>query len=102
EAAVLETARGGILNRGLAFDKCDVAVLTNIAQDHLGLDGVETLEDLAWVKSLVIESVSPRGFAVLNADDPRCVAMAGRTRGSVIYFSLEPENLAIKRHIING
>ena len=71
EAAVLETARGGILRAGLAFDLCDVAVVTNIGEgDHLGLNDIDTVERLAAVKRTIVESVAKRGAAVLKADDP--------------------------------
>jgi cyanophycin synthetase len=87
-AAVLETARGGILREGLGFDFCDVAVVTNIGTgDHLSLRGVETLEDLARVKRTVIEAVAPTGAAVLNAGEPLVAAMAGHCPGRVIYFA---------------
>lgn len=102
ELAVLETARGGIIQGGLAFDWCDVAVVTNIAPDHLGLEGIETLEDLSWVKGLVAESVSPEGYLVLNADDAPCVGMGDRTRASIVYASMNPDNLVVKRHIAQG
>jgi cyanophycin synthetase len=82
EVAVLETARGGILREGLAFDECLVGVVTNISADHLGLGEVDTLDELARVKQVVVEVVSRDGAAVLNAEDPlwprwRRPAMAG-------------------------
>jgi len=94
EAAVLETARGGIIRGGLAFDRCDVAVVTNVTGDHLGLDGVGTLADLAKVKSVVVDAVGPGGFAVLNARDPLVLGMAGRCRGQVILFAAESPGAA--------
>ncbi len=91
EAAVLETARGGILREGLGFDRCDVAVVTNIGKgDHLGLRGVETLEDLARVKRVVVEAVAPTGTAVLNAADPLVAAMAEHCPGRVTWFARDP------------
>ena len=88
EAAVLETARGGILREGLGFDQCDVAVVTNIGEgDHLGLRGIETLEELARVKRTVVEAVAPTGAAVLNAADPLVAAMADHCPGAVIFFA---------------
>ena len=91
EAAVLETARGGILREGLGFDRCHVGVVTNIGQgDHLGLRGIDTLEDLARVKRCVVEAVSRGGHAVLNADDPLVAGMAERCRGAVIWFARDP------------
>ena len=67
--AVLETARGGIIRKGLAYDLADVAVITNVTEDHLGCDGIEDMEDLCMVKSLVAEAVKEDGFVVVNADD---------------------------------
>ena len=88
EAAVLETARGGILREGLGFDRCDVAVVTNIGEgDHLGLDDVLTAEDLIKVKRTIVDVVLPTGWAVLNAADPLVAGMADACRGGVIYFA---------------
>src|ERR671933_179594 len=70
EVAVLETARGGILRSGLGFDQCDVGVVLNVAADHLGIGDIDTVEQLAKLKSVLVESVMPKGYAVLNADDP--------------------------------
>ena len=81
EAAVLETARGGIIRAGLGFDHCDVGVVMNVAADHLGLKGVNTLEDLARVKSVVPRAVSSKGYAVLNAEDPLVYKMREITDG---------------------
>jgi cyanophycin synthetase len=102
EFAVLETARGGILKRGLAFDRCDVGVVLNIAADHLGLDGVDTVEDLAQVKAVIAQSASKA--AVLNAEDPLCVAMARRVKPEteVVYFSMDPENPVFLQHLEEG
>ena len=88
EVAVLECARGGILREGLAFDRCDVGAVLNVQADHLGLKGVETLADLAAVKSVVIRSVSRRGVSILNADDPLTLRMAGHAGGRVGWFSM--------------
>ena len=100
--AVLETARGGILKRGLAFDRCDVGVVLNVAADHLGLDGVETIEDLAQVKAVVASSASKA--VVLNAEDLLCVSMARRARpdAEIIYFSMDPENPTLLQHLEDG
>ena len=100
--AVLETARGGILKRGLAFDRCDVGVVLNVAADHLGLDGVETIEDLAQVKAVVASSASKA--LVLNAEDLLCVSMARRARpdAEIIYFSMDPENPTLLQHLEDG
>ncbi|WP_185949452.1 cyanophycin synthetase [Microbispora sp. KK1-11] len=103
EAAVLETARGGIIRGGLGYDQADVAVVTNITADHLGADGVEDLDELVEVKALVAEEVREGGTVVLNADDPLVAALADRPRvrrhASVIrYFSLVNGNPVIERH----
>ncbi|MGE5450691.1 MAG: cyanophycin synthetase [Acidobacteriota bacterium] len=102
EYAVVETARGGILKRGLAFDRCDVAVVLNISADHLGLDGIETLDDLAQVKGVVANAASRA--VVLNADDPLCVAMAPTLRHhpEVIYFGRDLASPVVREHIDAG
>lgn len=103
EAAVLETARGGILREGLAFDRCDVAVVTNIGEgDHLGLGGVETREELARVKRTIVDAVGPEGTAVLKADDPLTAEMAQHCRGSVVYFARDPEHPVMAAHRAKG
>ncbi len=91
DTAVLETARGGIVRSGLGYDRADVAVVTNIAADHLGLGGIHTLEDLARVKGVVAASTYRRGTTVLNANDEHCVQMAKLTRAKVCYFSAQPD-----------
>ena len=102
QVAVLETARGGILRSGLAYDYADIAVITNVANDHLGQYGIENLEDIAHVKSLVAEVVRPHSYVVLNADDPLVVPMARKTKGRVIFFSTEKDNLTIRKHLAMG
>lgn len=93
EVAVLEAARGGILREGLGFDRCDVAVVTNIGEgDHLGLSGIETLEKLALVKRTIVDVVLPTGDAVLKADDPWVAQMAPKCPGSVIFFCRDGEH----------
>jgi cyanophycin synthetase len=99
EHAVLETARGGILRAGLGFDRCDVAVVTNISADHLGLQGIDTLQDLARVKAVVPAATFRDGFVVLNADDPWCIEMESRARGEVVYFTVDDENETVKEHL---
>ena len=99
EVAVLESARGGILRAGLAFDSCDVGIVLNVAADHLGLGDIDTIEQMARVKSVVAETVSPKGYAVLNADDPLVSAMAKEVKGKIAYFSLDPDNPIIQEHI---
>lgn len=91
DTAVFEVARGGILREGLGFDRCDVAVVTNVTADHLGLGGIETLRQLSDVKGVLVEAVPRTGTAVLNADDPYVARMANVCRGAVIYFSMETE-----------
>ncbi|MDS1030295.1 cyanophycin synthetase [Bacillota bacterium LX-D] len=98
-AAVLETARGGMLRNGLGYDLAQVAVVTNITEDHLGQYNINTLEDLAMLKSLVVEALPPTGYAILNADDPLVAAMARRTKAQVIYFSRHPQNIIVRRHL---
>jgi cyanophycin synthetase len=102
EFAILETARGGILKRGLAFDRCDIGMVLNVSPDHLGLDGVDTIEDLAQVKAVVPLSASRA--VVLNAEDPLCVAMARRVHPDVeiVYFSMEADNPVLLRHLEEG
>ncbi|MDY6936587.1 MAG: cyanophycin synthetase [Cyanobacteriota bacterium] len=102
EVAVLESARGGILRSGLAFTECDVGVVLNVAADHLGLGDIDTIEQMAHVKAVVAETVSPDGVAVLNADDPLVAEMAGRVRGKVAYFSMNPNNERVKEHLLAG
>ena len=88
DTAVFEVARGGILREGLGYDRNDVAVVTNVTGDHLGLRGVETLSQLAHVKSVIVEAVPRSGTAVLNADDPHVARMGRQSRGAVVYFSM--------------
>ena len=92
DMAVFETARGGILREGLAFDYCDVAVVTNIGEgDHLGLSDINTPEELAKVKRCIVEAVAPAGHAVLNANDPLVVEMAAHCPGEVVFFAVDAE-----------
>ena len=105
DVAVLETARGGILREGLGFEYCDVGAVLNIAADHLGLKNINTIEDMAAVKSVVVESVRRNGTSVLNADDPLTADMARHAGGNIAYFSMHapqdrPEFL--KEHIAKG
>jgi cyanophycin synthetase len=107
EAAVLETARGGIARRGLGYDWADVAVLTNIQPDHFGQDGIETLEDIVFIKSLVAERVREGGTLVLNADDEHLARLAEHPRVSrvpkrVVYFSLREDHVLIRKHLDAG
>ncbi len=102
EFAVLETARGGILRSGLAYNQCDVAIITNIREDHLGLNDVHTVRDLANVKAVVARSVRKSGWAVLNADDENCVRIAGELDCKVAFFSLKEKNEVVKKQIAAG
>lgn len=99
DAAVLEIARGGILREGLAFDHCDVAVVTNIGEgDHLGLNEVHTTEQLAEVKRCIVANVSASGTAVLNANDPLVVKMADTYPRRTIFFALDGNHPVILQH----
>ncbi|MGC9525838.1 MAG: cyanophycin synthetase [Limnospira sp.] len=102
EVAVLESARGGILRSGLGFDTCDIGVVLNVAADHLGLGDIDTIEQMAKVKSVVAEAVMPSGYAVLNADDPLVAGMAERVKAQVAYFSMNPDNEIVARHAEAG
>lgn len=102
DIAVLETARGGIIRRGLGYDLADVGVVTNVTDDHLGIDGLNSLEDLAFVKALVVESIKPDGYAVLNADDSMTGYMLSRTAGKVLLFSRDSENRILIEHMERG
>ena len=102
EAVVLETARGGLVRRGLAYDLADVAVITNITNDHLGLDGIDSMEDLMFVKSLVGEEVKENGYTVINADDKYSKRILDRISCEKIYFSKSKDNELIKENINDG
>ena len=102
EVAVLETARGGIIRAGLGFDHCDIGVVMNVAADHLGLKDVNTLEDLARVKSAVPRSVSKKGFAVLNAEDVNVYKMKELVDGHLVYFSMDENHPNIQRQARRG
>jgi cyanophycin synthetase len=100
--AVLESARGGILREGLGFHNCDIGIVTNIAADHLGLHGIDTLEQLARVKAVVPESVLPGGYAILNADDELVYNMHKDLRCKVAFFSMDEHNHHIIQHAQEG
>jgi cyanophycin synthetase len=100
--AVLEVARGGIIRRGLGFEESDVAVITNITQDHLGEGGINTLEDLTRLKGTLVETVKPTGYAVLNADDELVLTLKEQTKGQVILFSLKHDNPELLKHHADG
>ncbi len=102
EFAVLETARGGILRSGLGFSRCDIAIVTNIQEDHLGLSDIYTLDDLARVKATVVRSVKKEGWAILNAEDDYCIKIAKELSCNVAYFSLTEDNAVIKKMCKEG
>lgn len=97
EFAVLETARGGILRAGLGFSRCDIAIITNIREDHLGLSDIDTLDDLARVKSVVVRSVKKEGWAILNAEDEQCLKIANDLGCQIAYFAMDEENPVVKK-----
>ncbi len=103
DAAVLETARGGVLREGLAFDRCDVAVVTNVGSgDHLGLNYITTVQDLAVLKRVIVQNVSKRGVAVLNAADPNVASMANKTKGAVTFFAQDRHHPVMATHRAQG
>ncbi|MBC8985460.1 cyanophycin synthetase [Pedobacter sp. N36a] len=102
EFAVLETARGGILRAGLGFNHCDIGVITNIQEDHLGISDIHTLDDLARVKSVIIGSVKRSGWGVLNADNKYCIKIANAADCNIAYFSMDEKNPVIVEHCKGG
>lgn len=102
EAAALETARGGIMRAGLAYDAADVGIVTNVALDHIGQDGLRTIEDIVNVKSLVVECVAPNGLAVLSADTPELLKLVPRLKSRIALVSVQPDNAAVRRHLSRG
>ncbi len=103
DAAVFETARGGVLREGLGFDMCDVAVITNIGLgDHLGLNFITTVDELAVVKRVIVENVAPNGTAVLNAADPVVAAMAHHCHGNIIFFARDRMSPVLATHRAQG
>jgi cyanophycin synthetase len=107
EVAVLETARGGIIRRGLGYDWSDIGVMTNISDDHLGQDGIKTVEDVLYIKSLVAERVKEGGTLVLNADDQHLAKLMENERinkvpKSVVYFAIEESNPVVRSHLQAG
>jgi len=100
--AVLETARGGILRAGLGFGQCDVAVVTNIQPDHLGLADIHTVEQMAKVKGVVVESVKPNGYAVLNADNEQCISIGKNASCQLAWFSMDENNPIVVEHCKKG
>lgn len=107
EAAVLETARGGIVRRGLGYDWSDIAVLTNIGDDHIGQDGIKSIEDVVFIKSLIAERVREGGTLILNADNEHLVKLATSKRvrkvpKTIVFFSLDEQNPVIQEHLHAG
>ncbi len=103
DAAVFETARGGVLREGLGFDRCDVAVVTNIGEgDHLGLNYITTVEELAVVKRVIVQNVGPQGMGVLNAADPNVAKMAAACPGQVTFFAIDPQLPVMMTHRAQG
>ena len=100
--AVLETARGGLLRSGLGFHYCDIAVVTNIAPDHLGMRGINTVEQMARLKGVVPETVLPEGYAILNADDELAYNMRKDLKCNIALFSMDENNEHIKKHMANN
>jgi cyanophycin synthetase len=100
--AVLETARGGLVRAGLGFHHCDVGIVTNIAPDHLGLRGINTVEQMARLKAVIPETVLPDGYAILNADDDLVYNMRQNLKCNVALFSMDENNENIKRHSENN
>lgn len=100
--AVLECARGGLLKNGLAFDKCDIAIVTNISADHMGLGGIDSIEQMAKVKAVVPETVVKHGYAILNADDDLVYNMRKSLECNIAFFSMDENNPRILRHCKKG
>jgi cyanophycin synthetase len=100
--AVLECARGGILKNGLAFQNCDIAIITNVSTDHIGLGGIDSLEQMAKVKAVVAETVFPHGYAILNADDDLVYAIKSDLKCNIGLFSMDENNPRIKKHCNAG
>jgi len=98
EFAVLETARGGILRAGLGFSRCDIGIVTNIQEDHLGLNDIDTLDDLARVKATVVKSIKKDGWAILNAEDEYCMKLVKDLSCNIAYFSMD-ENSAVAKQL---
>jgi cyanophycin synthetase len=107
EVAVLETARGGIVRRGLGYDWSDVGVITNIQPDHFGQDGIDSLDDILHIKSLVAERVRIGGTVVLNADDPLLASLPSHrrmqdVRRQIVYFGMSAKSAVIQQHVAAG
>jgi cyanophycin synthetase len=99
--AVLECARGGIIRSGLGFDSCDISIITNISDDHLGMNDIESLDDLARVKSVVARTCASHGYTILNADDEQTPGLYDSLNCNIALFSLDPQNERLLAHIGN-
>ena len=102
EVAVLETARGGLIRNGLAYDLADVAIITNITEDHIGINGIDNMEQLCYVKSLVGEAVKPNGYTIINGDDYWSKTIINRLKGNLVCFSKNKDNPLIIECINKG
>jgi cyanophycin synthetase len=102
DTAVFEVARGGILREGLGYERNDVGVVLNVTGDHLGLREIDTLEQLARVKQVVVEAVPRNGWAVLNADDPLVLEMRRHCGGNVILFTMQEHHELVERWVRRG
>lgn len=101
DVAILETARGGLLRSGMGYERCDVGAVINVDADHLGLKGIETVEDLARVKRIVVEVAT--NTAVLNADDELCLKMAGHTQAeNICYVTMNANHPLVREHVRLG
>jgi cyanophycin synthetase len=100
--AVLECARGGILRSGLGFARCDTSIITNVSDDHLGMDGIDSLEAMTRVKSVVAKSTKPEGCAILNADDKNLVTLVDDLKCKIAFFSLDPLNIHVRKNCATG
>jgi len=100
--AVLETARGGLLRSGLGFKKCDISVITNVQEDHLGISDIHNLDDLRRVKAVIVGATKKTGWAVLNADNLHCVKIGKNAECNVAYFSMDENSKIIKDHCKKG
>lgn len=102
EIAILETARGGLVRAGLGFDGCDIGIVMNVTDDHLGIKDIDTVEDMARVKAIVAENVFKTGFAVLNADDKLVMNMRENLKCNIALFSMDENNSFIEEHVKKG
>lgn len=102
EVAVLETARGGIVRAGLGFDYCDLAIVTNVQEDHLGISDIETLDQLACVKAVIVQALQPQGWAILNANNAYTVAMGENARSKVAWFAQSGQNAKLLEALAQG